>query len=185
MLHGCPADRESAYSPETRTYDKHWLPWAKKQLDEAGIPTINPLMPEPWIPNYERFKAEFEKLQVDENTTLVGTSCGTAFLVRWLADTKQRVDKLILVAPWKIPDSTRAESVAFFNFEIDETIKERVNKIVYFTSDNERDVGKQSLEIYHKILGGEIINLPNHGHYLFKNMGTEEFPELIEVITAN
>lgn len=46
---------------ETRTYDKHWIPWTKKQLEEKGIETETPLMPKPWQPVYEDFKSEFEK----------------------------------------------------------------------------------------------------------------------------
>ncbi|KKP27340.1 MAG: hypothetical protein UR15_C0035G0009 [Parcubacteria group bacterium GW2011_GWA2_31_28] len=51
-----------------------------------------------------------------------------------------------------------------------------------FTSNDEKDDGKESLKIFHNALGGEIINLQNHGHYCSWNMGTEEFPELLEKI---
>ena len=30
IIHGCPSDAEKAMNPETRTYDKHWIPWLKK-----------------------------------------------------------------------------------------------------------------------------------------------------------
>jgi len=103
IIHGCPSNKEKAMSPEERTYNKHWIPWTKKQLISKGIETETPLMPEPWEPKYELFKKEFEKYNVNENTILIGHSCGCAFLVRWLGETKQRINKLILVAPWKIP----------------------------------------------------------------------------------
>jgi len=38
------------------------------------------------------------------------------------------------------------------------------------------------LRIFHKALGGKIIELKGKGHYTIKYMGTEEFPELLEEI---
>ncbi len=78
IIHGCTSNAEKAMNPETRTYDKHWMPWIKKQLNARGIETQTPLMPEPWHPDYGKFKAEFEKHHIDENTILVGHSCGCA-----------------------------------------------------------------------------------------------------------
>jgi len=182
IIHGCPSDVKKAMNLETRTYDKYWIPWLKQNLIASGIKTETPLMPDPWEPNYQKFKAEFEKYSVDENTILVGHSCGCTFLVKWLGETKRKISKLILVAPWKIPDKDDDFRKEFYIYKIDETIKGRVNKIVMFTSNDEKDDGKESLKIFHNALGGEIINLQNHGHYCSWNMGTEEFPELLEKI---
>ncbi len=51
-----------------------------------------------------------------------------------------------------------------------------------FTADDEEDDGKKSLEIYQQALSGKIIELKGHGHYTMDDMGTTEFPELLEVI---
>ena len=182
IIHGCPTDVEKAMNPETRTYDKHWIPWTKNKLSLRGIKVDAPLMPNPWEPNYEAFKKEFEKQKISEDTILIGTSCAAAFLVRWLGESKKRIGKLILVAPWKIPDGDDEDERSFYEYPIDETIKSRVRKIVMFTSDDEEEDGKESLKIFHKALGGEIIELKNHGHYTMGDMGTEEFPELLEAV---
>jgi len=102
VVHGCPSRAEGEQTPEERTYDKHWMPWLKKELTTRGIDVEMPLMPEPWAPDYEGFKKEFEKQSVSEDSVLVGHSCGCAFLVRWLGESKQKVKRLILVAPWKV-----------------------------------------------------------------------------------
>lgn len=188
IIHGCVSKKEDAMNPETRTYDKHWIPWIKKELILKGINTETPLMPDPWEPIYENYKKEFEKYSISENTILVGHSCGCAFLVHWLGETKTRIKKLILVAPWKIAygeSEIRESREKYYGFPIDETIKSRVNEIIMFTADDEEDGGKKSLEIYHKCLGGKIIELKGRGHYTQRHMGTVEFPELLKEISKN
>lgn len=165
-----------------RTYDKHWIPWVKGQLVKRGIEVETPLMPSPWEPDYEEFKTEFEKHYVDENTLLIGHSCGCAFLVRWLGESQKKIAKLILVAPWKIPDKDDKKRKEFYTYDIDESLKERVRDIVFFTADNEENDGKESLKIFQKALGGKVIELKKHGHYCLSDMGTEEFPEILEEI---
>ncbi len=182
IIHGCPSNVEKAMNPKTRTYDKHWIPWIKKQLISKGIKVETPLMPKPWEPDYFIFKKEFDKYYVNEDTILIGHSCGCAFLVRWLGETKQKVNKLILIAPWKIPDKDDKFRKEFYNYKINKSIKDNIKQIIYFTSNNEEDDGKKSLEIYYKTLGGKIISLKNHGHYTLGDMGTEQFPELIDEI---
>ncbi len=183
MIHGCPSDEEKALNPAMRTYDKHWIPWTKKELEVKGMSVATPLMPEPWNPDYERFKEEFEKTEVDENTVLVGHSCGCAFLVRWLGETGKKVEKLILVAPWKIAQKGREKD--FYDYTINPNVKDHVGEIVMFTADNEAEDGKKSLRMFNEVLDGKVIELLGHEHYTQNDMGTVEFPELIEVINGN
>lgn len=182
IIHGCPSDKEKAMDPETRNYDKHWMPWIKRELISRGIKTEIPLMPEPWQPNYDKFRDEFEKYYVGEDTILIGHSCGCAFLVNWLGEAKKKINKLILVAPWKIAYRKDGSDKDFYEFPMDEAIKSRVKKITIFTSDNDYKDGKKSAKIYHQGLGGKIINLKGRGHYTLRDMGTEEFPELLKEI---
>lgn len=179
IVHGCPSSFEKAIN---KTYDKHWMPWIKKNLEAKEIEVSSPLMPEPWKPDYFKYKKEFEKYKINENTILIGHSCGCAFLVRWLGDTKRKIDKLILVAPWKIAYRENGIDKAFYEYDIDETIKSRVNDIIIFTSNDEEEDGKESVKIFHKALYGRIIELEGRGHYTLEDMGTEEFPELLEVV---
>ncbi len=70
----------------------------------------------------------------------------------------------------------------FNTFPIDRTISQRVGKIVMFTADNEHQDGKEGLKMFHEALGGKIINIPGYGHYIMRDMKTEEFPELIKEV---
>ncbi|MCR4314365.1 MAG: hypothetical protein NUV84_03915, partial [Candidatus Uhrbacteria bacterium] len=68
---------------------------------------------------------------------------------------------------------------------IDETISERVKRIVMFISDDEEEDGKKSVEIFHKALGGKLIELHGRGHFTMDSMGTDAFPELLgEIVRA-
>lgn len=182
IIHGCPAENEKAMDPQTRTYDKHWIPWIKKELTAKGIKVETPLIPNPWRPDYKKFKEELQKYNITKNTILIGHSCGCAFLVRFLGETKKKINKLILVAPWKIPDQGDSVKKTFYEYSVDKEIKSRVREIVMFTSDNEEEDGKKSLKIFHDALGGKIVNLKSKGHYTFGDMGTEKFPDLLEEI---
>jgi len=180
IIHGCSSspDNDAEFDP------KHWISWVRETLIARGIPTAMPIMPESWAPNYEKWKVKLEKQKINEETTLIGHSCGCAFLVRWLGDSKQKIDKLILVAPWKIGTSSEAKR-KFYDYPIDETIKARVNKIVMFTADNEEENGKKSLKIFHDAFGGKIIELKGRGHYAGDDdVRTEEFPELLAEIIS-
>jgi predicted alpha/beta hydrolase family esterase len=179
IVHGCPSDETEE---PTKEYAKHWMPWVKQELDKRGISTSLPIMPEAWQPDYDKFKTEFEKLTVDESTVLIGHSCGSAFLVRWLGETKRKVKKLILVAPWKIPTEGDPYREKFYVYPIDKTIQGRVEDIIMFTADNEEIDGKRALQIYQESLGGRTIELKGHGHFTMNDMGTEEFPELLEEV---
>ena len=176
IVHGTADDKKDKPT-------NHWMPWLKKSLVEKNIKVEIPLMPEPWKINYSKWKKEFEKLNVDENSVLIGHSCGCAFLVRWLGETKQKIKKLILVAPWKFAESDSEKE--FYDFKINDKIKNQVDETIIFTSDNEETDGKKSAKIFHESLGGKLIELKNHGHFTFGDMGTEEFSELLNELSSN
>ncbi|MFC1647194.1 alpha/beta hydrolase [Patescibacteria group bacterium] len=181
IIHGCPDDEENDRNIKSR-YDHHWIPWVKKELISLGTPTQALLMPEPWKPVYEKFANQLEKCKITDKTILIGHSCGCAFLVRWLGITKTRIRQLILVAPWKIAPKGDKYRKAFYRFPIDETIKDRVDNIIMFTSDKEEPAGKKSLNMFHTALGGKLVRLNGMGHYCIEDMGTEKFSELVDEI---
>ncbi len=186
IIHGCPSFNEKnierSKDSKRRTYDKHWMPWITHQLQQRKIEVKTPLMPNPWLPSYAAFKKEFEKIQITSESILIGHSCGASFIVRWLGESKYKAKKLILVAPWKIPDEDDEYRKEFYSYHIDKTIPEHVKEIIIFTSNDEEEDGKKSASIFQKALRCKVIELKDHGHYTLGDMGTEEFPELLREI---
>ena len=161
---------------------RHWIPWIKKELEKREIKTFTPLMPRNWDPKYEDWKNELEKTEIDEDSILVGTSAGAAFSVRWLAGTKKKIKKLILVAPVTGKEKCNEWLKNLGNFEINPKIRDLVNETVIFVSDNDKDERLKSAEDYRNKLGARLIELEGRGHFIENHMGGKEFPELLEEI---
>ena len=180
LVHGCADDENDKY------YAKHWQPWIKKELEKRGVKVNLPLMPYPWAPVYEEHKKEFEKLDINENSILIGHSCGANFLVRWLSETGQKIKKLILVAPWNEPNHKIKEKAKFYDIsKVDYSFKNNISDgVIIFTSDNEEKIGKDTAKMWTDKLNAKLIELKNHGHYTEGGMGTVEFPELLEEIVG-
>ena len=188
IIHGSSFnDKEKLAQGASPINKRNWIPIIKMKLEKRGIETDTPLMPKNWEPNYNDWKKEFEKLKINENSILIGHSAGGAFLVRWLGETKRKIKKLILVAPaWSsetIPEDEPKFLWNFYEFGIDKKIKERVNEIIIFVSNDERDTIKKSVEVYSKKLNITPIVLNSRGHFCVSgNSINKEFFELSEEI---
>jgi len=161
--------------------NNHWFPWIQKNLAVKGFDCQTPEMPNGYEPNYEVWKNTLENLKPDENTTLIGHSCGGGFLVRWLSENNVKVGKVILVAPWLDPEEMIDPE--FFNFEIDENLQEKTKGITMFYSDNDyEDVTKSVNTLKEKLKVIKLVELKGKGHFIISSLGSVEFHELLEEI---
>src|SRR5687767_10509252 len=79
--------RHMYFDPTTASPSNyHWIPWLQKQLLLKGILAQAPEMPTPYAPDFAAWRETFERIGVDELTTLIGWSAGGGFLVRWLSE---------------------------------------------------------------------------------------------------
>lgn len=184
ILHGMPdPGNEEYYNPEfPSASNSHWIPWLQKQLMIKDISTQTPEMPQSWKPDYEIWKKEFERYDVTPETILIGHSCGGGFIVRWLSEHADvRVNSVLLVAPWLDPE--RRDTTDFFDFEIDPALSSRTKQLTIYGSDNDMEDVKKSISVLRETL--QQINyreFQNYGHFTKGDMGTEQFPELLEAI---
>ena len=180
IVHGSHYSKEEALKKPNNL--KHWIPWLKKQLEKLDISTSAELYPKNWKPNYNEWKKVFEKNELNENTILVGHSAGSTFILRWLAENKKKVNKVILVAPTiiKSNDLKRLNPLKDFNYNF--SLKNYFNQLTIFYSDNDYKNIIESAKEIHTKLGGDIIHLKGKGHFCLSDLGTEKFPELLNQI---
>ncbi|MFW6233285.1 MAG: RBBP9/YdeN family alpha/beta hydrolase [Nanoarchaeota archaeon] len=184
IVHGTNSSEESSKSKEEGPENlRHWKSWLVKKLEKKGIEVSNKIYPQDWNPKYNQWKKEFEKNNINEDAILIGHSSGGAFLVRWLGETKTKVKKLILVSPGKSKKQRRNTLDDLYGNKTYKNIQKYVKyPIILYTSNNDIPQHIKGAREYKKELPARIINLKNKGHFTEKDMGTKEFPELLQEI---
>ncbi|EKD66670.1 MAG: hypothetical protein ACD_49C00023G0013 [uncultured bacterium (gcode 4)] len=181
IIHGMPSKKDYFNPKWDSESNCHWLPWLQKQLIVNNILAQTPEMPEPFLPQYNEWKKEFERFDINENTILVGHSLWAGFIVRWLSESDVKVGKVVLVAPWI--NVNKEEDINFFDFEIDKNLNLKSTKLKVFASSNDDNAIKNSVDkLKNEILNLDIKNFENMGHFCFRDMNTREFPELLEFL---
>lgn len=184
ILHGMPDKAEYYDGAQASTSNSHWFPWLQKQLMIRDIVAATPEVPHAFKPDYATWKREFERFDIVSDTLLVGHSCGGGFLVRWLSENPDvNVGKVVLVAPWL--DPFREDTTDFFEFSIDPNLAQRAGKLWIFNSDTDSKGVHTSVErIRSEVENVKYKEFHNHGHFCRDDLGTDAFPELLEVIIA-
>lgn len=181
IIHGYNNKEEFYDATRPAASNDHWMPWLQRQLLLNGIEAQTPEMPGFYEPNYAKWKEMFERFTPDENTILVGHSCGGGFLVRWLSETKTKVNKVVLVAPWM--DPKHLIDPQFFNFVMDPNIASYTAGLtVLYSTDDFHSVIDSVKILKEKLIGAEFKEFTDKGHFVLDSLKTEEFPELLELI---
>ena len=179
-------DKDEYYDPKyPSNSNNHWFPWLTKHLMMNDIHTVSIEPPKPWQPRYDVWKKEFERFDIDEETILVGHSCGGGFLVRWLSENEDaKVGKVVLVAPWLNPENNPVSDTAdFFEFDIDPRLAQRTQSTTIFNSDDDQDTIHKSVDIIRaNVQSIGYKEFHDHGHFCLEDLGTDEFPELLDYI---
>jgi predicted alpha/beta hydrolase family esterase len=180
IVHGMPSKEEYFNEKSPAQSNKHWLPWLQRQLILNGVLAQSPEMPEPYEPVYEKWLSVFEQFHIDEQTMLIGHSCGAGFLIRWLSENNAPVGKVALVAPFLDPDRDEVKS-NFFEFEIDSDLIGRTKGLnIFFAPDDDQEILTSVDQLRAKLPNAVITVLPGRKHFTFKDMQTEQFPELAD-----
>jgi len=181
IIHGTSSKEEYFSDSYPSLSNSHWLPWLQKQLLINNIFTQTPEMPDAYLPDYKKWKSEFERFNINKNSILIGHSCGGGFLIRWLSENKININKLILVAPWL--DPKREKTKDFFNFSIDSSITKKIKEIhLLISSDDDKDILDSVEIIKNNIEEIKLHQFFNLGHFCFNDMKTDKFPELLNLI---
>ncbi len=158
--------------------EKNWMGWTKKELEKRGFEVTCPIISKAWKAQYLDWKKELDKIDIDENTTLVGLSAGNGAITRYITEEKKKIKKLILIAPARYHGDKEWDE--FYNYKIDDGVKDRIKDgttIFYDSKDWECIV--KSVAMYKKELDAEVIELPGKGHFSFE---IATLPELLDEI---
>jgi len=180
-------DKDEHYDPQALSNsENHWFSWLKRQLILMDIHAVSIEPPFPFRPRYDEWKKEFERFELTPETILVGHSCGGGFLVRYLSEHRDlHVGKVALVAPWINPDNNQVSDTAdFFDFEIDPEFPLRTKGTeVFISNDDEPSVIKTVDILKDSVHGLELHEYTDKGHFCIEDLGTVEFPELLNALT--
>lgn len=182
IIHGMPSKEEYFATSRVKSpSNNHWFPWIQLQLIQKGILAQTPEMPLPYEPEYNAWKKVFEQFSINEETILIGHSCGGGFIVRWLSESNTKVGQVILVAPWL--DTEKYLATGMFDFSIDQNIASKANGITVMYSTDDEDYITDSVNLLkEKTKDIYFQEFTNKGHFCLDDLGGEEFPELLENI---
>jgi len=179
IIHGYNDKSEYLDTSRPTPSNDHWIPWLQKELSLKGIEAQTPEMPGLYEPNYEKWKDMLERFTLDENTILVGHSCGGGFLVRWLSENNVKVGKVVLVAPWLDPE--KVIDPEFFKFEIVPNIASKTESLtVMYSTDDDPEVLESIEMLKEKLENVSFQEFGGKGHFTLNSLKTEKFPELLE-----
>ena len=165
--------------------DGNWFPWLKKELESRNQKVENPQMPiGVGNQNFDNWSNELDKLDIDENTTIIAHSIAPVFVCKYIIKKKIRVKKLIFVCGFNnylgIDPEYDAVNKPMFVDKL-EDVKNYCSNIICFYSDNdpyvkfevEKDFADTIANEQHVIKGGGHIN---------SESGYTEFKEILNVL---
>src|SRR3989338_3025016 len=144
-----------------------------------------PRMPNRDNAKYVAWKIWFDKLlpYLEDDLTLVGSSLGGLFLVKYLSENifPKMIRSLILVAaPYNGKDSKHDLETDFSFNDNFKQIDDEVEDVLLFHSTDDKVVPFSDSQIYRdRLSNSALVSLDNRGHF-----DIDVFPELIEKIKA-
>lgn len=183
VLHGRPGKEEYYDLNQASASNAHWLAWLQNALLANNIHCYNPEVPLAFDPQYELWRKEFERGDINQDTILVGHSTGAGFIIKWMCENSDRiVSKIVLVAPYFDPFG-EIEEKEFFKFQFDRDLSKRTKHgVTIFHSDNDmEDVQISTKQLLKEVDDMNYVEFHEYGHFCKEwSMNTDEFPELLE-----
>lgn len=163
-----------------------FLPWAKKELERLGYEVLIPDMPDTDNPKIEKWVPYLTQIvgEVKEDDILIGHSIGCQTILRFLETLEdQKLDKVVLIAPWVKLANLEKEKVPVAN-PWEQTpinwqkVKFHANAFIAIFSDNDSFVPlDENKKLFEDKLGAHIFIEHNKGHF---NQMPKERPNLLD-----
>lgn len=181
ILHGCCSPEDYFTDDFPSPSNAHWFPWLQRELLRGGYICQTPELTAPCDPDYGSWKKEFDIYPVDDETLLIGHSCAAGFFLRLLAETQQKIHRLVMVAPWLDPKRERCD---FLEFDLDPALSGRITEmhILYSLDDPSPEVEESVAKIREVYPDCRYHEFKTYGHFCEGEMKTRVFPELLEIV---
>lgn len=170
----------------------HWWPWLRGKFENSGYEVWAPKLPGCDRPNKRTYHDFLVGQDWDfRSNVLVGHSSGATTVLNLLADDSfPKVQVAILVASFLNEDLTKTVDwyengqfdelfpVGGFEFE---KLRIKADKFYFVHSQDDPYCSYEDALRACKLLGGEMITIPNGGH-LSKSFGIVELPQLVQTL---
>lgn len=150
--------------------EENWFPWIKEKLEEKGykvfipqFPTPEHQTPEDWFKVFNQYKD-----QLNEESILIGHSCGGAFLLRVLEKMTTKIKVAVFVAasagikPIKYYEIDRPFVEQPFDWE---KIRNSAEHFLIFHSEDDPLICIENGEKIAKETRNDLIRETNAGHF--------------------
>jgi predicted alpha/beta hydrolase family esterase len=122
---------------------------------------------------------------INENTTFIGHSIAPIFIIKFLLESKVKVNKLIFVSGFNNTtvdggDYDKVNNSFFINDDISK-IREYAKEIICIYSDNDPYLSLETLKDFTSKIATKEVIIPNGGH-LNSESGYDSFDEILKYL---
>ena len=163
--------------------DGNWFPWLKSELEKLNKEVVVPQMPVGvGNQNFESWSNVLDRLNINENTTIIAHSIAPIFVCKYLILNKIKVRKLIFVCGFNNylginSDFDTVNKPMFINNY--EDIKNYCKDIVCYYSDNDPYVKFEAEKLFADTVSNKQYIIKNGGH-INSESGYTEFEEILK-----
>lgn len=170
---------------------ENWFPWLEKELTKKNIACIIPSFPTPEHQNYHDWSALLDYYHnmeiINEETILIGHSCGAICATRYICDNDIKIKSLITVSGYNNYIGNDAHIDALnSSFYCDNNILKKAKKLaltrISFISNNDPFISNQALVGFSEIIDSKLEVVDNAGHFNEKSGYTKFIPILKYIV---
>lgn len=169
---------------------ENWFPWLEKELAKKDISCIVPTFPTPVHQDYndwsELLNYYYKMGIINNETILIGHSCGAICVARYICDNNIKIKALITVSGYNnyVGNDAHIDSlnVSFYcDNKLLKKAKDLVPKRVSFISNNDPFISNEALIDFSKVLDSKLEVINDAGHFNEK-AGYVEFAQILKYI---
>lgn len=173
---------------------ENWFPWFKNQIDSEMRKCIIPQYP---IDEEHHFYNDWKSVlniyktfnMIKDDTIIIGHSTGSIFSVKYILESKVKVDKLILISgfnnylsPDKDDFHNKVNPTYYISDEELKEVKQYANEIICIYGNDDPYIPQNVLHNFSVLLDAKEIVINNGGH-LNEQSGYTTFDEILKVIS--